>query len=209
VKRPTRRRRVAALVLAALGLAWAGGATGANPPCGSPEECFRAFTQTQRNVQSVRARFRQVKEIALLREPLVSTGRFEFERDRGVRWEVESPEPMVIEINGDRLRAGAPGELRDVEVGSSAELLGELAGLFTGEAGADRFGISAGKTPGAIRLEPRDPSLARIVSAVELDVDAEAGAPRSVQIEEVGGDRTRIEMSDVEVERRPEAGSAP
>jgi outer membrane lipoprotein-sorting protein len=209
VNRPTRRRRVAALVVAGLGLALAGDAAGADSPCGTPEECFRSFTLSQRDVQSVRARFRQVKEIALLREPLVSTGRFEFERARGVRWEVEAPEPMVIEISRDRLRAGAPGELRDVEGGSSGELLGELAGLFTGEAGPEHFTISAGAAPGALRLEPRDPSLARIVSAVELEIDAKAGAPRTVQIEEVGGDRTRIEMSDVKVERKPEAGSAP
>lgn len=205
----TRRRRVVALVLLGLGLAWAGAATAAKPACGTPEECFRSFTQTQREVRSVEARFRQVKEIALLRDPLVSSGRFEFARDRGVRWEVEEPEPMVIEISGDRLRAGAPGELRDVDAGSSGELLGQLGGLFSGEGGADRFTISAGATPGAIRLQPRDPSLARIVSAIELEVDAEVGVPRSVQIEEVGGDRTRIEMSDVEVERTPEAGSAP
>ena len=189
-------------------LAITGAAVAADAPCGAPEECFREFARSQREVRSVRARFRQVKEIALLREPLVSTGRFEFERSRGVRWEVESPEAMVIEIEGGRLRAGPPGELHEVEAGASGALLGELSGLFTGEAGSDRFSISSGEAAGAIRLEPRDPALARIIAGVELEIDGESATPRSVRIEEVGGDRTRIEMSDVQVERSAEPGSS-
>src|SRR5262249_35461260 len=152
------------------------------------------------------ARFHQVKRVALLRDPLESSGSFTFTRGKGVRWEVEEPERMVVEIEGEQLRAGPPGDLHRVEAGSAADVLAQTGGLFTGAAKPDQCAISAGRAPGSIRLVPRDPSLARIVSAVELEIDFDSGAPRAVEIEEASGDRTRIEMTDAHIERSSPAG---
>jgi outer membrane lipoprotein-sorting protein len=209
---PARVRRPTALALAsvlALGVVGPEARARAATTCATPEECFARFVERQRDVVSVKARFRQVKQIALLKEPLESTGSFAFERDRGVRWEVEKPEPMVVEIDGEKLRAGPPGELRPVETGSAADVLGQMAGLFTGAAKPDQFAISQGRSEGGFRLEPRDPRLRKVVAAVELEIDPDSGAPRAVEIEEAGGDRTRIEMSDTRIERSPAAGSSP
>jgi len=194
-------------VLVLAGAAMASGArSGASDTCGAPDECFAQFVARQRDVRSVKARFHQVKRVALLREPLESSGSFEFVRGKGVRWEVEEPERMVVEIEGEQLRAGPPGELRRVEPGSAADVLAQMGGLFTGTAKPGQFAISSGRAPKSIRLEPRDPSLARIVSAVELEIDFESGVPRAVEIEETSGDRTRIEMTDAHIERSSPAG---
>jgi outer membrane lipoprotein-sorting protein len=203
---PGRGRRIAALA-AALALPLAFRADAAAPPCATPTECFERFVERQRDVESVTARFRQVKHIALLLEPLESSGSFAYERGRGVRWEVEEPEPMVVEITGEQLRAGPPGDLRRVDAGSAADVLAQMAALFSGTAKPDQFAIEPGRKEGGFRLEPRDPSLAKVVTAMELEIDPDSGAPRSVEIEEAGGDRTRIVMTDTRVGRRPEAGS--
>lgn len=198
---------VAVLALALALAASSASRTAAETACGTPAECFAELGRRQRDVQSVEARFHQTKRIALLREPLESSGRFSFARDRGVRWEVEKPEPMVIEIAGEQLRAGPPGELRRVEAGSSADVLAQMTGLFTGAAKREDFTISSGRSPGGIRLVPRDPSLARIVSAIELEIESASGAPRSVEIEEASGDRTRIELTEVRIEPSAAAGT--
>jgi outer membrane lipoprotein-sorting protein len=177
--------------------------------CGSPEACFAGFVDRQRDVTAVRARFRQVKEIALLAAPLESRGRFQYVQGRGVRWEVEEPERMVVEIGAQSLRAGPPGRLREIEAGAPARVLEEMAALFTGRATPDSFDLSPGREADSVRLRPRDPSLARVVEEIEIAFDAAHGMPRWIRIDEVGGDRTRIEMSEVRVERGAESGREP
>lgn len=110
---------------------------------------------------------------------------------------------MVVEIDESRLRAGPPGEVQEIAVGSSARVLEEMAGLFAGTGSPDSFELSAGSAPDSVTLRPRDPAVARVVESIEIGFDPEGATPRWVRIDEVGGDRTRIEMSDVRVQRGP------
>jgi hypothetical protein len=55
-------------------------------------------------------------------------------------------------------------------------------------------------------LTPRDPSVSRVVSAIEIELDPAEGGPRRVVLREAGGDRTEIVLSDVVVRR---AGGGP
>lgn len=190
-----------------LALLWAAAAAAA--PCESPAQCFAGFLAAQREIIAVQARFHQVKEIALLAAPLESRGRFEYARNRGIRWEVEEPAPMVVEIAPEHLRAGPPGHLATIQTGDALHVLEEMAGLFTGQASADSFDLSPGTESGAVTLRPRDPSLARTVEAIEIAFDTRMGTPRWIRIDEVGGDRTRIEMSEVRVEHRNAPGRVP
>jgi outer membrane lipoprotein-sorting protein len=215
-----RARRVSAArslpvgsVLIALALT-AGAATAAPAPgatsspaatgCGTPEKCFARMVRAQSDVASIRARFRQTKHVAMLAEPLVSEGRFSFRRPDTVRWEMESPEPMVVEIEGGKLRAGPPGGVADVDAGPATALFRDLGMLFTGadDYAGKRFTLGPGTLgPDSFTLTPKDASVGRIVAAIEIALDPQTGGPRQAVIRETGGDRTDIVLSQVEVER--------
>lgn len=177
--------------------------------CGTPQQCFARMAEAQRDVSRIRAQFRQTKHVALLAEPLVSTGRFSFERPDRVRWEMVTPEPLVVEIAGGALRAGPPGAVVDVDAGPAVGLFRDLGGLFTGAAdyaGEQRFALSPGGSPWSFVLTPRDPSIARVIGAIDVTLDPATGGPRRVAISERGGDRTEIELLDVQVERAAASG---
>jgi len=180
--------------------------------CGTPEQCFARMVAAQRDVAAIEARFRQTKHVALMAEPLVSEGRFSFERPDRVRWVMESPEPLVVEVQGDALRAGPPGEVEAVDAGPAVLLFRDLAGIFTGAAdwaGGGRFALGPGTMgPNSFVLTPRDPSVGRVLSAIEIELDPEQGGPRRVVLREAGGDRTEIVLSDVEVRRAGAAGAS-
>lgn len=173
--------------------------------CGTPQHCFARMTDAQRGVARIRAGFRQTKRVALLTDPLVSTGRFGFERPDRVRWEMVTPEPLIVEIAGSTLRAGPPGAVADVDAGPAVGLFRDLGGIFTGAsdyAGEQRFTLAAGTSgPWSFVLTPRDPSVARVIRGIEIELDPASGGPRRVAITESGGDRTEIELLDVVVER--------
>jgi outer membrane lipoprotein-sorting protein len=179
--------------------------------CGSPQQCFARMAEAQRGVARIRAGFRQTKHVALLAEPLVSTGRFSFERPDHVRWEMVTPEPLVVEISGSSLRAGPPGAVADVDAGPAVGLFRDLGGLFSGAsayAGEERFTLGPGDSgPWSFVLTPRDPSVARVIRAIDIELDPATGGPRRVAITERGGDRTEIELLDVTVERAAGEGA--
>ena len=173
--------------------------------CATPRECFAAVAEKQSGIESMQADFRQTKRIALLREPLVSGGRFEYRRPDRVRWEVTDPEPLVIEIEGSAVQAGPPGRLEAVDAGAAASLFRDLGALFTssGEYAGTRFEIGAGDAgPISFVLEARDPATARVLRAIELDADPATGVPRRAVLREANGDRTEIELRNVRFERR-------
>jgi len=173
--------------------------------CGTPEQCFARMVAAQRDVATIRARFRQTKYVAMLEEPLVSEGRFTFQRPDQVRWEMVTPEPLVVDISGSELRAGPPGEVAKVDAGPAVALFRDLAGIFTGAgdyAGNQRFTLGPGASGGnSFILTPRDPSVGRVIASIEIELDPASGGPRRVVIAEAGGDRTEITLFDVAIER--------
>lgn len=176
----------------------------ATRPCDTPESCFARMVAAQRDVARIRARFRQTKTIALLDGPLESEGRFAFERPDRVRWEMEKPEPLVVEVSGSELRAGPPGEVARVDAGPAVGLFRDLGAIFTGadDWAGSRFTLGPSARGGeSFVLTPRDPSLARVIASIEIALDAASGGPQRVTITEAGGDRTAIELLDVVVER--------
>ncbi|HZR84708.1 MAG TPA: outer membrane lipoprotein carrier protein LolA [Candidatus Binatia bacterium] len=177
--------------------------------CGSPEACFARISAMQRDVRAIRADFRQVKRIALLRDPLVSTGTLEFRAPDHVRWEVVTPEPLVVEIDGGSLRAGEPGNVAKVEQEGALAVFRDLGEIFTATGNyAKRFAIQAGAGDASFVLVPRDPQIARVLSAVELTFDPANGVPRRVALREASGDRTEIDLDVREVERGAPGGRA-
>ena len=180
--------------------------------CGAPQACFTRMVEAQQGVARIRAAFRQTKHVALLSEPLVSTGRFSIERPDRVRWEMVTPEPLVVEIAGGALRAGPPGAEADVDAGPAVGLFRDLGGIFTGAsdyADEQRFALGPGASgPWSFVLTPRDPAVARVIRTIGIELDPASGGPRRVAIDESTGDRTEIELLDVQVERAAGEGAA-
>jgi len=189
-----------------------GAAPAAGEGCAKPEQCFARMVAAQNDVATIRARFRQTKYVAMLEEPLVSEGRFTFHRPDQVRWEMVTPEPLVVDINGSELRAGPPGEVAKIDAGPAVALFRDLAGIFTGagDYAGKRFTLGPGASrKDAFLLTPRDPSVARVIASIEIELDPASGGPRRVVIAEAGGDRTEIVLFDVAIERRGGPGPTP
>lgn len=152
----------------------------------------------RRSTEALDARFRQTKRIALLRDPLISTGRVRFEPPDGMRWEVISPEPLVVDARDGVVRAGPPGALKEVPEGMIGALPGGFSGVFGATAAeiALAFDVTraAGREPGAFRLTPKDPAMARVLERIDLELEAETGVPRRVVLHEAGGDSSEIEI---------------
>lgn len=154
-------------------------------------------------------RFRQEKHTALLKKPLVSTGRI---RTKGavVRWDTEKPDPAVLYADGKEFRMYYPKQAV-VEVYPIDRRMAELASSPLPRLASLRQHFSIEQLPRdelpeadrddpnrlALRLAPTDEFLRRHLDEVRVVLDVAAAGVTRVEIDDADGDRTVIRFSDV------------
>jgi len=165
-------------------------------------------------VRDLTAQFEQQKFTALLKKPLVSSGRVRM-KGSVVRWDTEAPEPAVLHSDGREIRMFYPRQ-RVVEVYPIDKRITDLAASPLPRLAAlrehfriERAERNAEPVRGAgeqsktdrvsLRLTPTDPFLKEHVDQVLVVLDAAAACVVSVEVDDADGDRTLIRFSDVKL----------
>jgi outer membrane lipoprotein carrier protein len=154
-------------------------------------------------IKDLSAHFEQKKFTALLKKPLVSSGRV---RMRGalVRWDTEAPEPAVLHADGHEIRMYYPRR-REAEVYPLDRRLTDLAASPLPRLSALRQHFSIERDPAAgdvrgtvaLRLTPTDEFLKEHVDRVLVRLDVASACVASVEVDDADGDRTLIAFSEV------------
>ncbi len=199
---PRAERRRAAAAIAALLLALPVAASAA--PCTSTATCLDAVRAAQQATGTLDARFVQTKHVALLDEPLVSTGRFRFRRPDRVRLDVETPQPATILIAGRDVRIpGLPAdEQRALAASPLAAMFTELGALFAGtlDRAPAHFAMRAQADAAGdvvVTLTPTAPAFQRLFRTIALRFGGTPLGVRSMRLEETLGDHLVVELRDV------------
>jgi len=66
------------------------------------ETVLASIFKSARTVNTIESNFELIREVSLLTDPIVTTGRFYYQKSDALRWEVESPEPMGFWVKGSR-----------------------------------------------------------------------------------------------------------
>jgi outer membrane lipoprotein carrier protein len=166
-------------------------------------ENLERIAAVQRNVRALRARFVQRRTLDLFREELVSRGVVYFKRPDRFRWEVEEPARVTMILRGDKIltRSAAADEPYAMSLPPAGR---EIAALLTGSVESAQRLFDARWAPGGnggdrLVLRPRQPSLARTIRAVTLDLGPHGEHVQRIVIEEAMGDRIDIGFSEVEI----------
>ncbi|WP_036245917.1 outer membrane lipoprotein carrier protein LolA [Massilia sp. BSC265] len=147
-------------------------------------------------------RFEQTKQLAGMKKPLVSSGRFCVVAGKGVLWRTLKPFPNTLRLKRDeivhmqgsrvsmRLEASQEPTVRTINGVLFALLggdLGQLESLFEvdGSVAGDSWRVA---------LKARNPAVVRTVGAISLEGGAYV---RSIRMVDEGGDRTEIVFSEL------------
>ena len=148
-------------------------------------------------------RFDQTKQLAGLKNPLRSSGRFCVVADKGVLWRSLQPfantlrltRDEIVQWHGERvtLRLNAQQEptLRLINSILFALLAGDLGQL---EKHFDVDGVVREGT-WSVKLKARDSGVAKVIGAIALEGGAYV---KNIAIDEANGDRTRINFSAIQ-----------
>lgn len=149
-------------------------------------------------VAHLRIPFRQIKDLELFDQPVVTHGLLEISRPlASVRWEFTGRSVLVLK-NGRLRRWNSEGREEHVHGGpASRALSGQMEALLTGEwRGLEKL-FSIALDPGGapvVELRPRDEEMARYVTMIRMRFNAERTAPAELVIAAPGGDTTRYEF---------------
>jgi outer membrane lipoprotein-sorting protein len=161
-------------------------------------------------IKSLSAHFEQQKFTALLRKPLESNGRI---RIKGpvIRWDTAQPEPSVLYIDQGEARVYYPNQ-KTLEVYPLDKRLADLAAspLPRLDVLKERFSIEqipvedldksgAGKDLVALRLMPKDASIAEHVKQVCVLLDIGKAYIMMAEVTDSDGDRTVLSFKDVQL----------
>lgn len=162
-------------------------------------------------IKTLAARFEQQKFTALLRKPLVSSGRVRVSGSV-MRWDTEKPEPLVMRIDPREAQIYYPSQ-KSLEVYPLDARLGDLAAspLPRLQVLRSRFAFEQVPTSDldksvdparfvALKLTPTDVSLRQYVQQVRVLLDAEHAYIVAAEVTDGDGDRTVLSFRDVHVD---------
>ena len=152
---------------------------------------------TQSNARLVRTTvtqgmFQQEKHLKFLRKPLISTGTFTYDQNKGVIWKTITPIPSTLLVNDAHLLIGEGEQALPPAFGRvfKALLGGELNRLSEG------FEIigKEQKTSWQLQLTPKDELLKKAIKSITLSGDSEL---RQLELNELNSNLTLIKFSEI------------
>ena len=145
-------------------------------------------------------RFDQTKQLAGLKNPLRSNGRFCVVADKGVLWRSLQPFTNTLRLTRDEIvqwQGGRQALRLDAKQEPTVRLINNLLfAVLAGDLGqlAKHFDVDGAVNDGAwsAKLKARDPGVAKVIAAIALDG---AAYVKNIAIDDANGDRTRIVFS--------------
>lgn len=196
-RNPGKRSRAFPIVLLVLAAGFALSAAhgsskkGAEAPPVNPDlaKVLARFDEVQASIRSLSAEFTETRKSPLLKEPIVSKGRFFLTKPKSVMWEYLTPEAMRFVIANDEYVGYFPGrkraERRDIH--RFSDQLFRFFGLGQGSAELQKFyEITLGDAGTSMKgthllvLSPKKKRAKKALESVLFWVDAERMLPRKV-----------------------------
>jgi len=158
-----------------------------------------------RKIQSVKADFSQERHLQILKDPLISEGRFFYLASGSLRWEYLKPLRSVMLQRGDSIRLFHVSEgtwKQDMTQGVEARrmVLAEMSQWFQGrfeESRIFKHSYSQGP-PARIFLTPGE-GVNKFILGIEIVLSDRPGVIDRVEITEPGDSATRIVFKNVEI----------
>jgi len=168
-------------------------------------DALQSFQTAAAEITSIQADFVQEKHLPILKQPLISAGRFCFRRPNLFRWEYQTPVQSVMLMNPSGITRYVFSQghfvkddgirLEGVQV-ILQQMIGWLRGQFDNQSD---FAIHCPR-PDQIVLSPRQPGMAKMIKRIELNLSAQAGVIDSVFIYEDQTAYTAIHFKQVNID---------
>jgi outer membrane lipoprotein-sorting protein len=171
-------------------------------PIGNLTEFKKKFLEEGKKVQSIRSSFVQEKNLAMLQEKIISSGKFWFQREKKVRIEYQKPFTYLMIINGEQIVIR--DEQKESKISTHSNKLFQqinriIVDCINGSIIDNKdFSSKIFQSEKAYRLEmtPTTKVIKGFFQKIIVLIEKSDWTVASIQLEEPGGDDTLIKFSD-------------
>jgi len=165
---------------------------------------IQRFDGAQDKIQRISAHFKEVKTIALLKEPVIQTGEFYHTKPDKFLWEYKTPTEKVLVLDARGVMAYYPNEKRAEEIKTRfgkkiVKYLG-LGSVLEDLAGEYEMSISHdNKIAGTdlLVLKPKGRRIQKRLAEIRIWLDRGVNQPRAIEYVEADGDRTHLDFDQI------------
>ena len=169
-------------------------------------QVIKKVQEQQQKTATLRADFRQEKELALMARPEVSTGTFLYSKPSNVRWTYDTPKRVEMVIAGGFLTTYYPqlGKAERIDVKrfedrifkymGATGAIDELARYFD-----FTFTDSKSKPVFVLDLTPKNRAVSKRVQRIKLWIDKTTYLTSKIEYVEGDGDVTRYEFTNLRI----------
>lgn len=167
------------------------------------QKTLNALTQDLNKDRGVRGNFKQTKNIAILKQPLLSSGEFVFSRSQGLYWHTEEPFNSELLITKDKLvQRGEARSISELNINDHplARIMTEVFGaLFIQDQQTlaryfNQFFVSQGNT-WQLGLLPNHHTFTQFIQQVVVRGQRQIN---EISIQEHNGDHTELRFHNVQ-----------
>jgi len=173
---------------------------------------FARIEKTVSTIHAVTSEFRQERRLAMLKEPVASTGRFYYEKPDKLRWEFVNPDPSGFLVNGKLAKQwkgkNNPPEAFDLQQNTVMRAIVDQILAWTK---ADfvwveqRYAVSVVKEdPIVLKLVPKSSKEKKYIDHILISFEADTHYTSAVDIVEKGGDSTRLTFFNMLINNSPQ-----
>lgn len=156
---------------------------------------------TQVSLHSIQADFVQEKHLKILKQPIISTGTFTFQRPQSLRWEYKNPIRSILLLHDGKVQKFVEREghlLTDegMQFGSMQVVLTEISNWLEGNFTENTLFNVLRPSVKTVRLTPKNKELAGLISSIELTLADQQGNLDEIIIYEGADSYTRMRFGN-------------
>lgn len=172
----------------------------------SESEARKQINAAAAGISTMRCDFVQTKHVAMLNDVITSRGKMCYDSSGRLRWEYTSPYTYLFVINQSRVLIGREGRSDVIDVNQS-KIFKEIARMMMSSVMGscidnDRdftTSITSTSTEWIATLTPKRGSMKQLFGQIVIHFNRQRGMVSKIEMVELGGDRTEIELSNVEI----------
>jgi len=169
----------------------------------SEQQIIEKMISAAQQIKTVRCDFIQTKHMKMLSKEMVSQGRMFCQQPDKLRWEYTAPRVTTLILNGTdvRLRKGeAANASQNRFIGEMARMImNSVAGKFLTDSKAFQVTAEEMPTEYVATLLPLRKDMKRIFTKLVLHFDIRQSTVTEVDLYEKSGDRTVIELRNINI----------
>ena len=169
----------------------------------SIEELKINIRDAAQRIQTISCDFIQEKEMSMIKEKIISTGKFFFKKEKLLRWEYMQPFTWLIIIRNDQISIIDENKVNQFSVQSNKifqeinrVILGSIRGTLIVDEKNFQATFSYNAFSWVVKLKPLAPKLKESLSEIVIYIDRKDYSVNRLEMIEPGGDCTKINFID-------------